>query len=145
MTPAEELQQRIHRKIPLGAASQFTIESLDTGAIRATAPLEPNINVHGTGFAGSIYSVAVLAGWALCTHMLEDAGIDAELVVARCEIRYRKPVTGELRCAIDVDAESREAFLRSTRQGKGLLKLDIEVGENRQAILQATFWALLES
>jgi len=144
MNTADELQDRIHRHIPLAKAMQFTIDELDTAAIRVSAPLEPNINIHGTGFAGSIYSLAVLTGWALCTHILEDAKIDAELVVAKAEIRYRAPVTGELHCATDADASSRAAFLQATRdKGKGLLRLEITVGDAPQAVLSATFCALL--
>jgi len=144
MNAAASLQQKIRASIPLSEAMQFTIESLDSEAIRVSAPLEPNINIHGTGFAGSIYSVAVLTGWALCTHMLEDAGIDAELVVAKAEIRYRAPVTGELNCVAKVEAGARDAFLRATReQGRGLLQLEIAVGDTPQAVLGATFCALL--
>ena len=123
---------------------EFAIESLDTDGIRVAAPLSPNINIHGTGFAGSIYSLAVLTGWALATHILEDAGLDAELVVAKGEIRYRAPVTGELRCSTRVDTESRGEFLRATReQGKGMLRLEITVGDAPAAVLSATFCALL--
>lgn len=144
MSAAEELQDRIHRHIPLAKAMQFSIDELEPGAIRVSAPLEPNINIHGTGFAGSIYSLAVLTGWALCTHILENANVDAELVVARGEIRYRAPVTGELRCTTEADARARDAFLQTTRdEGKGLLRLDINVGDAPQAILTATFCALL--
>jgi len=144
MSAADELQDKIHLHIPLASAMQFTIDELDPGAIRVSAPLKPNINIHGTGFAGSIYSLAVLTGWALCTHILEDAGVDAELVVARAEIRYRAPVTGELHCATVVDAPARDAFLQATRDdGKGLLQLEIKVGDAPQAVLSATFCALL--
>ncbi|HKJ51776.1 MAG TPA: YiiD C-terminal domain-containing protein [Gammaproteobacteria bacterium] len=143
MNAAASLQQKIRASIPLSEAMQFTIESLDSEAIRVSAPLEPNINIHGTGFAGSIYSIAVLTGWALCTHILEDAGIDAELVVAKAEIRYRAPVTGELNCTAKVDAGARDLFLRATRgQSKGLLQLEIAVGDTPQAVLNATFCAL---
>jgi len=123
---------------------QFSIDALDGGAIEVSAPLEPNINIHGTGFAGSIYSVAVLTGWALCTHLLEQAGIDAELVVARGEIRYRAPVNGELRCRSAAGEAERESFLQAARErGKGLLRLEITVGDAPQAVLDATFCALL--
>lgn len=144
MSAATALQEKIRAAIPLSAAMQFTIESLDSGAIRVSAPLPPNVNIHGTGFAGSIYSVAVLTGWALATHMLEEAGLDAELVVARGDIRYRAPVTGDLHCATAAADEDREKFLRDTdERGKGILQLEINVGEAPQAILSATFCALL--
>jgi thioesterase domain-containing protein len=145
MSAAKLLQEKIRAAIPLSAAMQFTIESLDSGAIRVSAPLPPNVNIHGTGFAGSIYSVAVLTGWALATHLLEEAGLDTDLVVARGDIRYRAPVTGDLYCATAASEEARGKFLRDTgQQGKGILQLEIEVGDDRQAILSATFCALLK-
>ena len=64
-----------------------------------TRMIEPNINIRSTGCAGSIYSLGVLTGWALCTHIMDELGIEAELVVARAEIRYRAPVNGELECS----------------------------------------------
>lgn len=122
---------------------QFSIDSLDERSICVTAPLAPNINIHGTAFAGSIYSVAVLTGWALCTHMLEQAGIDAELVVAKAEIRYRAPIGASLVCATQAPSAECEQFLDGARrQGKGVLELEIAVGDNRQALLKAAYCAL---
>lgn len=123
---------------------QFHIESLDKSAIAVSAPLPPNVNIHGTGFAGSIYSLAVLTGWALSTYMLEVAQIDAELVVARADIRYRAPVTSTLECVAAVEAAAREAFLDEVRSaGKGVLDLEVRVGELPSAVLQARYCALL--
>jgi thioesterase domain-containing protein len=143
MNAATDLEQRIRRVIPLSDAMQFSIRQLSLGAIQVTAPLEPNINIHGTGFAGSIYSLGVLTGWALCTHIMAELGIEAELVVARAEIRYRKPVSGDLECSCACTAVQRESFRQGVAAlGKGKLVLDIEVGADRQAVLQATYIAV---
>jgi len=143
MNAAEALQQKIRTTIPLSDAMQFGIESLDLDAIEVNAPLPPNVNIHGTGFAGSIYSVAVLTGWALSTHILETLEIDAELVVAKAEIRYRAPVTGDLQCNTRVSASEREQFIRGIREkGKGVLVLTIEVGNEPAAVLQGTYCAI---
>jgi thioesterase domain-containing protein len=72
MTTAQALEQKIRTAIPLSAAMQFSIKVLNQDEIQVSAPLEPNINVHGTGFAGSIYSAAILTGWALCTHVMDE-------------------------------------------------------------------------
>ena len=129
--------------IPLSEAMQFDIDELSLDEIRVTAPLAPNINIHGTGFAGSIYSLAVLTGWALCTHIIDEFQLQAELVVGRAEIAYRSPVTGDLSCRCQADAAQRESFLREYRErGKGRLRLDVEVGDLPQASLQATFVAV---
>ena len=143
MNAATVLEQKIRRAIPLSDAMQFSISNLSLDAIQVAAPLEPNINIHGTGFAGSIYSVGVLTGWALCTHIMDELGIEAELVVARAEIRYRAPVSGDLECSCKCSAAQRESFSRGMDEvGKGKLLLDIEVGGDRQAVLQATYIAI---
>jgi thioesterase domain-containing protein len=143
MNTATALQQKIRRAIPLSDAMQFSIRDLSLDAIRVTAPLEPNINIHGTGFAGSIYSLGVLTGWTLCTHIMDELGIEAELVVARAEIRYRAPVNGELECSCACSEVQRESFQQGVAAvGKGKLVLDVEVGGDRQAVLQATYIAV---
>lgn len=143
MSAAGDLTRKIRDAIPLSEAMQFSIERLELDRIRVTAPLSPNINIHGTGFAGSIYSLAVLTGWALCTHIIDELGLDAELVVARAEIAYRAPVEGDLDCRSSTDAAQREAFLQSFRErGKARLVLDVAVGELPQASLHATFVAV---
>ena len=140
---AGELEQRIRAAIPLAEAMQFHIETLAPGAIRVSAPLAPNINIHGTGFAGSIYSLAVLTGWALCTHLLDSAGVAAELVVARAEIKYRAPVNDRLECRTAAEAAQRERFIADvTDSGKAVMALEIPVGSAPSAILTATYCAL---
>jgi thioesterase domain-containing protein len=146
MSTACSLTQKIRGAIPLSEAMQFSIDSLSQDEIRVSAPLEPNINIHGTGFAGSIYSLAVLGGWALCTHIMDELAMDGELVVGKAEISYRTPVDGGLECLCQATAEQRQAFLRQFQEkGKGRLALEITVGESPQAILKATFVAVAHS
>ena len=144
MNASDVLEQKIRQAIPLSEAMQFSISSLSLDGIQVRAPLEPNINIHGTGFAGSIYAVGVLTGWALCTHIMQETDIEAELVVAGAEIRYRAPVTGELECSCVCSMEQRNSFRQGVEKaGKGKLLLDIEIGGNRQAVLQATYIAVI--
>ncbi len=146
MTAADRLQQKIRNAIPLSEAMQFTITALDIDVIRVTAPLEPNVNIHGTGFAGSLYSLAVLTGWALCMHILEELELDADLVVGKAEIRYRAPVTGDIECACASDAARRAAFEQGVReQGRGKIALEVSVGELPHAVLNATYVAIARS
>jgi len=143
MTAAVALTQKIRGAIPLSESMQFSIDSLSQEAIRVSAPLQPNINIHGTGFAGSIYSLAVLTGWALCTHIMDELAMDGDLVVGKAEISYRAPVKADLECHCQATAEQRQSFLQQFRdRGKGRLALEITIGELPQAILKATFVAV---
>ncbi len=143
MSAASALERKVRQTIPLSDTMQFSINSLSLDAIDVSAPLEPNVNIHGSGFAGSIYSVGVLTGWALCAHILEELHIVAELVVARAEIRYRAPVNGDLSCSCVCSKAQRKSFRQGIDDaGKGKLVLTIEVGGDREATLQATYIAI---
>ncbi len=143
MSAAGRLQQKIRNAIPLSDAMQFSITSLDLDSIRVVAPLPPNVNIHGTGFAGSLYSLAVLTGWALCMHILEELELDADLVVGQAEIRYRAPVTGDIECACASDAARRAAFEQGVRErGRGKIVLDVSVGNPPHALLSAIYVAI---
>jgi thioesterase domain-containing protein len=122
---------------------QFSIAELNLDAIVVSAPLQPNVNIHGTGFAGSIYSLAVLSGWALCVHIMDELGLDGDLVVGKAEIRYRSAVSGDLLCHSRVSAEQRESFAQDfRRRGKAKLVLQVDVGDDPNAVLQATYVAI---
>lgn len=140
---ARELQEKIRLNIPLSENMQFEIVELDEDSIHVQAPLAPNVNIHGTGFAGSIYSLAVLAGWAKCTQILSVNKIDAELVVARAEIKYRRAVTGDIDCRCSVDELERQAFIEEfENRGKSKLELTVIVGDDRNAVLTTTYVAI---
>ncbi len=137
------LQNKIQSSIPLSEAMQFTIVELDSCSILVRAPLQPNVNVHGTGFAGSIYSIAVLAGWALCTHIMELNQMAGDLVVADAKIKYHSPINGDIECQGEVNEVDRDAFCNNFKQhGRSRLELTIEVGSAPNAILQGTYYAV---
>ena len=140
---APALQQKIRASIPLSSAMQFSIAELGLDAIVVSAPLQANVNIHGTGFAGSIYSLAVLSGWALCMHIMDELDLDGDLVVGKAEIRYSSAVRGDLLCRTRVSSEQRESFARDFRgRGKAKLVLQVDVGDEPNAVLQATYVAI---
>jgi thioesterase domain-containing protein len=144
--PRTDLQNKIRSAIPISEAMQFTIAELGQLSIMVRAPLAPNVNIHGTGFAGSIYSIAVLAGWGLSTHIMEQLGMDGELVVSKAEIKYRAPVTDSIECrAVTNEEECRQFQHNFNNTGKGRLSLTIEVGDAPQAVLLGTFYAVAKS
>ena len=138
-----KLQQKIRKGIPLSGTMEFEITKLTPNSIRVRAPLAPNVNVHGTGFAGSIYSIAVLAGWALCTHIMDVRGMVGDLVVASADIKYRAPVTGDILASSEASEADCERFHDSFKEsGKGRLSLTVEVGDVPNAVLIGTFYAV---
>jgi thioesterase domain-containing protein len=65
MTQLGRFQKRINEIIPLSEALGVRLESFDGHALLVSAPLQPNHNHQGTGFGGSVYSVAVVSAWGL--------------------------------------------------------------------------------
>ena len=138
-----KLGQKIRSGIPLSGTMEFEITELTPNSIRVQAPLAPNVNVHGTGFAGSIYSIAVLAGWALCTHIMNVRSMAGDLMVASAEIKYRAPVTGGILCSSEASEADCARFHDSFKEsGKGRLSLTVEVGDVPNAVLIGTFYAV---
>jgi thioesterase domain-containing protein len=139
---ANQLQEKIHRAIPLSAVMEFSIIELNPDSIIVTAPLQPNINIHGTGFAGSLYSVAILTGWALSTHIMSLHDMTGDLVVANADIKYRSPVTGDFVCRAMVSEVVSQTFKKDFESsGKGSLNLTVNIGDDHNAVLQGLFVA----
>lgn len=139
---AEALTQLIHENIPLSEAMQFNIEALSDQSIIVNAPLSPNINIHGTGFAGSLYSLAALSAWSLATHLVKQSGLKADVVMARAEIRYRRPVQSEIRCHCECTLAASDSFIQHlSSKGRGRLALVVEVGEAADVVFSATMVA----
>lgn len=128
---ATSLQDKIREGIPVADKLDFTIVSLGTDYIEVQAPLSLNYNVHGTAFAGSIYAIGVLTAWALTWHQIENAGMEAELVVASAKIQYRKPITEDISCYISLDRPAAEVFVRKLKErGTAKLKLSVMIGDD---------------
>jgi len=139
--PAAELQAKIRSTIPLSDVMQFEIVELSENSIQVRAPLAPNVNIHGTGFAGSIYSLAVLTGWALCMHILTSEKIDRDLVVGKAEIKYRSAVTGDIDCRCVMDESARQLFIEQiATSGRAKTELEVIVGDEANAVLSGSYF-----
>ncbi len=111
--------------IPLAGAMAVEIRRLDADFITLAAPLAPNRNQMGTAFGGSLQSLATLAGWGAT---LITAGHAARQVVIRAaEMRFHKPVSGELLAEAAVPAPAAAAAFRSTLAGRGYARLSVPV------------------
>jgi thioesterase domain-containing protein len=93
-----ELQATWHRDIPPAAAMAVTVADYDGHTLTVRAPLAVNRNLHGTAFAGSLFSVCVLTGWGATWLALRERALAGTIVVADSEIKYRKAVVGDIVC-----------------------------------------------
>jgi len=104
------LQALLHREVPLSRHMGVAAHGYDGAELILTAELEPNINIHGTAFGGSMYSLAALAGWSLLRLRLEDLSLQAEVVVGSARIEYRRPVRKRLFARTACPAPDFDAF-----------------------------------
>ena len=126
---AAYLQERIDREIMLAKPMGIIVESADESGVVLRAPLAPNANHKGTAFGGSLYSLAVLTGWAWITRFLATRKLDAEAVIQESSMRFLAPVHGEMRASIEVpgSAETDKFQKMLLRADRGRIRLQVNV------------------
>lgn len=91
-----DLERLWYEHIPLSRALEVAVRHFDGETLELAADLAPNVNPHGTAFAGSLYSISALCGWSMVHLQLGLRGLTASIVLAEGHIRYLRPVTGEI-------------------------------------------------
>jgi thioesterase domain-containing protein len=96
------------------------------------APAEPNVNVHGSMFGGSVAALGILAGWGWLHLELEARGATAAVVVQDERTRYLRPILGASRArCLPPDPGDLQRFLKALRRkGRGRLGLRVEISDD---------------
>jgi len=92
-----QLQSTWQDEIPISDAMGIRIHQYTGREFETRATLSRNTNVHGTMFAGSIYSLATLTCWGLLHLQLQERQLAGSVVLGDGNIHYHKPVTHEPR------------------------------------------------
>jgi len=137
-------QKLVTETIPLTDYMQWNILCLNKHSIETETQLSPNINIHGTAFAGSIYAAAMASGWTLLKFWYDFHHYDTELVAAGANIQYLKPVQSDFICTATLDPESepmKKLTQRMTSQKSCALPLEVRVFSLGEccAILEVNF------
>lgn len=120
------LQTTLHHEIPLTRAIGIEVEKASTDSVTLTAPLENNINHKSTAFGGSLYSVAVLAGWSMIFMRLDAAGIKAHIVIQESNIEYLHPIANDIRAKCSIDSEDRFQKFINIFKRKGVARIMLQ-------------------
>ena len=141
------LQQLIDREIMLAKPMGIIVEAADETAVVLRAPLAPNANHKGTAFGGSLYSIAVLTGWAWITRFLATRKLDAEAVIQESSMRFLAPVRGEMRSSIEIPGEAdidkfQKMLLRAAR-GRIRLQVNVHAGATLATVFDGLFAAAM--
>jgi thioesterase domain-containing protein len=113
-----------------------SVVSADFSGVRLRAPLAPNVNPHGTAFAGSLASLSVLCGWVWVVLALRDHGAEGPVVVRRSEVDYLAPVESdfEIHCQAPELAAWQTFTNTIARRGRARLVLRALVSNNEGTI-----------
>ena len=144
---ADYLQNRIDREIMLAKPMGVIVETADETALILRAPLAPNANHKGTAFGGSLYSLAVLTGWAWITRFIASRELDAEAVIQESTMRFLAPVQGEMRASIQIPSESDvdkfQKMLARAERGRIRLEVTMHHGAQLAAVFDGLFAAAM--
>ena len=143
----EYLQNRITTEFALARHIGILVDWVDDSGVTVRAPLAHNANYKGTAFGGSLYSVAVLAGWAWVTRYLAAEQVSADTVIQESHMRFLVPVQGELHAhaappaAVHVD-KFRKMLLRAGR-GRISVRVEIHTEDELAALFLGEFAAAI--
>jgi thioesterase domain-containing protein len=147
-TPATLLEKRIHSDIPLARHMGVRVTQFDGQSLVLSVPLAANSNHKGTAFGGSLFSLAVLAGWGLLTLKLAERGVEGELVIQDSKVSYLLPVTGDIVARATLpEAKELDRFLTAVeRYRKGRIRLSVTIEHaGREAVHFDGTFALLNT
>lgn len=126
----KKYQSLVNEAIPITDYMQWSIEQLTTQQISTITRLEPNINIHGTVYAGSIYAAAMATGWTVLKYWCDNHHYETQLVAAEASIKYLSPVAANFSCHSNIDITAPQYIKLVDRlhiqQSCGYL-LDVEV------------------
>ena len=123
------LQNYLAENIPITTAMGIKVVIASPERVLLECPLEQNRNHRGTGFGGSIASIATLAGWAWIWVMMRERTTPPNIVIAKSSIEYDQPVddafSAELRPPSDAQIKT---FIESfDRRGSARIELKVDV------------------
>ena len=125
-SPELEIEQYLHRHIPLSVAMGVRVKLATPRRVELTAPLAPNVNHHETVFGGSANAVATLSAWTLVHVGLLHANVDAATVIQRNVMRYDEPIHGDFIavCTL-IDDTAWQRFLKTIdRRGRARITMN---------------------
>lgn len=88
----KQLQRTWYEEIPVSKFMQLDVLNSDENVLILSAPLPPNINVHQTMFAGSIYTLATLCGWGAIHLYMQMHSKNGNIVLSEGSINYQRPI-----------------------------------------------------
>ncbi|QQX79899.1 thioesterase domain-containing protein [Shewanella sp. KX20019] len=139
-----QLQQTWYQTIPASQFMQVRPLSFTDQEFSVTAPLAPNVNLHQTMFAGSIYTLMTLTGWGMVWLQQQLAEIDGDIVLADAHIRYIAPIDAAP-VAITTWAGADLSVLQRGKRARIPLTVELFCADKLSAVFDGVFISLPKS
>lgn len=139
----QQLQDSWYETIPISEQMGIKLYQYSGKTLETRASLNKNINLHGTMFAGSIFSLATLTGWGMIFLQLKEKGLDGDIVLGDGNIHYHKPITMQPRALCNIESLNGKFDLLKKNK-KCCIKLSVSIldGDNAVAEFSGVFWIL---
>ena len=139
----QELQNTWTETIPITEHMGIKLHQYTGKTLETRASLNKNINIHGTMFAGSIFSLATLTGWGMIFLQLKNKGLDGDIVLGDGNIHYHKPITMKPRAVCNIE-RLKGKFTLLEKGKKCRLELEVEVLDDNQPVAEfhGIYWVL---
>jgi len=126
---SEQFLEWLKGQIPLISHMGLGKPSYDGTSLTLSAALAPNVNDKGTGFGGSLATLATLCGWAMVTLYLREQGRDCDVMIRDSQLKYIAPVTGDFSAItrLPEQAELDTFMTYMDSKGRGRLNLNVEI------------------
>ncbi|MCP3429133.1 bifunctional GNAT family N-acetyltransferase/hotdog fold thioesterase [Opacimonas viscosa] len=139
----QTLQETWQTTIPISDQMGIKIYQYSGDTLEVRASLNKNINLHGTMFAGSIFSLATLTGWGMIYLQLREQGLSGDIVLGDSNIHYHKPITAQPRAIADL-AHYKAAYKTLNSGKKMQVELIVKIMDGTKAVAEFTgvYWIL---
>ncbi|MDO6513021.1 YiiD C-terminal domain-containing protein [Neptuniibacter sp. 2_MG-2023] len=122
---AEEFLVKLKGQIPLINHLGLFPLKWDGTRLEMKASLAPNVNDKGTGFGGSLATVATLCGWSIVTLYLKSQGRNDDVVIRDSHIEYFLPITTDFTASTSLPDEGAVSLFYQKMLEKGRARMDL--------------------
>jgi len=103
----------IYSQIPVTKFMGIELSSFDGESLTLKAPLDKNINHRFSAFGGSIYSVAVLAGYGMVFLKLRELNLNPHIVIHKSNVVYTAPIEEDFEAVCKIgNKEEFDSFIQ---------------------------------
>lgn len=142
------LEETLREEVPLTRHMGLRLEQQGDRRLVVRASLFANVNIHGTAFGGSLFSICAIACWGALHLSFTRAGVPAHSVLGKASIEYARPVRGDFEACCELPGDgSFETFMERLGQGRRTpLELVAEISEKEQvaAVFRGTYSAFTD-